>query len=125
MGMATAVLAKRLGMRVLSTTRQEGKVSALRDAGVDEVILDDGQVADRVQTIVPGGVDAALELGIDDPALLYGVLKGNDRLRRLGLGPLISKATIKRETWESLEKFISPYQEVASAMELGTPKRVK
>jgi len=70
-------------------------------------------------------VDAALELGIDDPALLYGVLKGNDRLRRLGLGPLTSKATIKRETWESLEKFISPYQEVASAMELGTPKRVK
>jgi NADPH:quinone reductase len=61
-GMATAVLAKRLGMRVLSTTRQEGKAPALTDIGVDEVVLDDGQVAGRVQSVVPGGVDAALEL---------------------------------------------------------------
>jgi NADPH2:quinone reductase len=62
-GMATAVLAKRLGMRVLSTTRQEGKALALTDIGVDEVILDDGHVAGRVQGMVPGGVDAALERG--------------------------------------------------------------
>ncbi|HEX6524952.1 MAG TPA: zinc-binding dehydrogenase [Streptosporangiaceae bacterium] len=61
-GMATAVLAKRLGMRVLSTTRHEGKAPALRDIGVDEVILDDGQVASRVRSMLPGGVDAALEL---------------------------------------------------------------
>jgi NADPH:quinone reductase-like Zn-dependent oxidoreductase len=67
-GMATAVLARRLGMRVLSTTRQQGKAPALRDIGVDEVILDDGQVAGRVQSIVPGGVDAALEL-IGTPTL--------------------------------------------------------
>ena len=67
-GMATAVLARRLGMRVLSTTRQEGKVRALRDIGVDEVILDDGQVAGRVRSMVPGGVDAALEL-IGTPTL--------------------------------------------------------
>jgi NADPH:quinone reductase len=67
-GMATAVLARRLGMRVLSTTRQEGKAPALTAIGVDEVILDDGQVADRVQSIVPGGVDAALEL-IGTPTL--------------------------------------------------------
>ena len=62
-GMAAAVLAKRLGMRVLSTTRQEGKALALTDIGVDEVILDDGQVAGRVQSMVPSGVDAALERG--------------------------------------------------------------
>ena len=36
-GMATAVLAKRLGMRVLSTTRHKGKALALTDIGVDEV----------------------------------------------------------------------------------------
>ena len=29
---------------------------------MDEVVLDDGQVAGRVQSLVPGGVDAALEL---------------------------------------------------------------
>jgi len=67
-GMATAVLARRLGMRVLSTTRHQVKAPALRDVGVDEVILDDGQVAGRVQSIVPGGVDAALEL-IGTPTL--------------------------------------------------------
>jgi NADPH2:quinone reductase len=67
-GMATAVLARRLGMRVLSTTRREGKAPALRGIGVDEVILDDGQVAARVRSLVPGGVDAALEL-IGAPAL--------------------------------------------------------
>jgi NADPH:quinone reductase len=67
-GMATAVLARRLGMRVLSTTRQEGKAPALTAIGVDEVILDDGQVAERVQNIVPGGVDTALEL-IGTPTL--------------------------------------------------------
>jgi NADPH:quinone reductase-like Zn-dependent oxidoreductase len=50
------------------TTRHEGKAAALRDIGVDEVILDDGQVAGRVQSIVPGGVDAALEL-IGTPTL--------------------------------------------------------
>jgi NADPH:quinone reductase-like Zn-dependent oxidoreductase len=67
-GMATAVLAKRLGMRVLSTTRHEGKAPTLRDIGVDEVILDDGQVASRVHSMAPGGVAAALEL-VGSPTL--------------------------------------------------------
>ena len=53
--MARAVLAKRLGMRVLSTTWQEGKAPALTAIGVDEVILDDGQVTERVQTSSPAG----------------------------------------------------------------------
>jgi predicted Ser/Thr protein kinase/mono/diheme cytochrome c family protein len=70
-------------------------------------------------------VDAALELGLDDPSVLYGALRGNDHLRRLGLAPLTKKETIKRQAWESLGNFISPYQEVASALQLGTPKRVK
>lgn len=70
-------------------------------------------------------VDAALELGLEDATLLYAAIKTNDRLRQLGLRPLITGATIKRETWESLERFISPYQEVANTLELGTPKRVK
>src|SRR5262249_43695774 len=39
-GMATAVLAKRRGMTVLSTTRSQGKTSALEKAGVDHVLID-------------------------------------------------------------------------------------
>jgi len=61
-GMATAVLAKRLGLTVLSTTRSGRKVGALNAIGVDHVVIDDGRIAGRVRDIVPDGVDAALEL---------------------------------------------------------------
>ncbi|MFY0408736.1 zinc-binding alcohol dehydrogenase family protein [Solicola sp. PLA-1-18] len=61
-GMAAAILAKRRGLTVLSTTRQASKVDALKRIGVDHVVIDDGKVADRVRGIVPDGVDAALEL---------------------------------------------------------------
>jgi NADPH2:quinone reductase len=61
-GMATAVLAKRKSMTVLSTTRNPAKSGALEEVGVDHVILDDGHVAERVGAITSGGVDCALEL---------------------------------------------------------------
>jgi NADPH:quinone reductase len=61
-GMTTAVLAKRLGMTVLSTTRSAAKVPALVAIGVDHVIIDDGRVAVQVHDLLGRGVDAALEL---------------------------------------------------------------
>lgn len=61
-GMATAVLAKQRGLTVLSTTRNASKAASLAAVGVDHVIIDDGEVADRVRSIVPEGVDVALEL---------------------------------------------------------------
>jgi NADPH:quinone reductase len=61
-GMATAVLAKRLGMTVLATTRNPAKAAALTEAGVDHVVIDDGQVATQVRRLLGDGVDAALEL---------------------------------------------------------------
>jgi NADPH:quinone reductase len=61
-GMATAVLARRLDMIVLSTTRNPGKIEALRRIGADHVLIDDGQIADRVRHILPSGVDTAIEL---------------------------------------------------------------
>lgn len=61
-GMATAVLAKRMGMTVLSTTRQEDRAEALRRIGVDYVLIDNGLVAQQVRAVFPNGVDAALEL---------------------------------------------------------------
>lgn len=67
-GMATAVLAKQLGMTVLSTTRNPSKTAALRKIGVDHVIIDDGAIAGRVHELVRGGVDTAQEL-IGTPTL--------------------------------------------------------
>ena len=61
-GMAAAVLAKRIGLTVLSTTRTAGKAGALRNLGVDHVLIDDGRIADQVRGLVLGGVDTALEL---------------------------------------------------------------
>jgi NADPH:quinone reductase len=61
-GMATAVLAKQMGMKVLSTTRNEAKIGALKEVGVDHVLVDKGRVAEDVREIVSDGVDAALEL---------------------------------------------------------------
>jgi NADPH:quinone reductase-like Zn-dependent oxidoreductase len=66
--MATTILAKRRGMTVLATTRNPAKADALRGVGVDEVVIDDGSVAEAVRAIVPEGVDAALEL-IGTPTL--------------------------------------------------------
>ena len=61
-GMATAELARRLDMIVLSTTRNPGKIEELRRIGADHVLIDDGQIADRVRDILPSGVDTAIEL---------------------------------------------------------------
>ena len=61
-GLAAATVAKDLGATVLSTTRQPDRADALKAHGVDYPIVDSGQIAPQVRQIVPGGVDAALEL---------------------------------------------------------------
>lgn len=61
-GMATAVLARRLGMTVLSTTRNPDRVDALVEIGVQHPLVDDGEVATQVRRLIPDGVDTALEL---------------------------------------------------------------
>jgi len=61
-GLIAAVLAKRRGVTVLSTTRDAARSDVLRRVGVDHVLIDDGTVAEQVRAIVPDGVDAALEL---------------------------------------------------------------
>ena len=61
-GMAAAVLAKRRGLTVLSTTRSPAKPERLRQIGVDHVLIDDGSVAEQVRDVLPDGADLALEL---------------------------------------------------------------
>jgi hypothetical protein len=69
--------------------------------------------------------DVAFELGFKDGQRLAGAFQANERLRQLGLGPLAKDATIKRAAWESLDGFISPFQEAASVLQIGVPKRVR
>lgn len=61
-GMAAAVLAKRQGLTVLSTTRSPRKRAALEAVGVDHVLVDGGSIAETVRAITPDGVDGAIEL---------------------------------------------------------------
>lgn len=61
-GMMAAVLAKRMGATVVSTTRRPERADDLCAVGVDHVVVDDGHIAAAVRAQVPGGVDGALEL---------------------------------------------------------------
>lgn len=61
-GLTTLAMAKASGLRVISTSRGEGKVDLLREAGADEVLTDDGALAPKVRQAYPEGVDRVLEL---------------------------------------------------------------
>jgi NADPH:quinone reductase-like Zn-dependent oxidoreductase len=61
-GLALAVLAKRRGLTVISTTRSESKAELLRSLGVDHVIVDSGSIVEQVRAIVPDGAGGAVEL---------------------------------------------------------------
>lgn len=61
-GMMAAVLAKRAGLTVYATTRNPAKAPLLSAIGVDHVVIDDGRIFGLLHQLVPGGVDAVLEL---------------------------------------------------------------
>ncbi len=61
-GMATIGLAKDMGLTVIATTRNPKRTAAIREAGADHAVVDDGKIADSVRQIAPDGVDVALEL---------------------------------------------------------------
>jgi NADPH2:quinone reductase len=60
-GLALAVLARRAGLTVVSTTRNPDRVEALREHA-DVVLVDTGEIHEAVAVAVPGGVDVAVEL---------------------------------------------------------------
>jgi serine/threonine-protein kinase len=64
---------------------------------------------------------AACELGIADADRFTAALTNNPELRRLGVAPLANGRTIDRQVWENKEGLVSPMQESARAMDLGTP----
>ena len=61
-GLAAAAITKSHGAEVSSTTRNPGRIELLRSAGDDEVIIDDGRIAEKINASAKSGVDKALEL---------------------------------------------------------------
>ena len=61
-GLAAAALAKGHGAEVISTTRNLGRIELLRSVGADEVMIDNGHIAEKVNASATSGVDKVLEL---------------------------------------------------------------
>ena len=54
-GMVAAAIAKRHGEHVTSTTHRAERTALLHEAGADEVLIDDGAIADRSQSHMRAG----------------------------------------------------------------------
>lgn len=65
--------------------------------------------------------DAAKELGIENNEELSSQVRRNDDLKALGLGPLASDGSVKRNFWESREQGVSLMQEAARELGAGSP----
>jgi NADPH:quinone reductase-like Zn-dependent oxidoreductase len=50
------------GATVIATTRNESRRQLLSELGADQVLIDDGALAEQVRRTSPGGVDAVLDL---------------------------------------------------------------
>jgi NADPH2:quinone reductase len=61
-GMLACQLAKTMGLTVISTTRNADKEKHLKENGADYVLLDDGEISQKLKSIFPQGVDKVLEL---------------------------------------------------------------
>ncbi|WP_281615888.1 zinc-binding alcohol dehydrogenase family protein [Flammeovirga sp. SubArs3] len=61
-GMLACQLAKVIGAEVVSTTRNEKKSQTLRSNGADKVIIDNGEIHQKLREEYSNGVDKVLEL---------------------------------------------------------------
>lgn len=109
-GLSAATLAKDIGAIVISTTRNPDHERLLREHGVDHVLVDDGNLAGKVQDLVTDGVDAALELvGLNVlPDTMGAIRKGGTACFTGALGG----------TWV-LESF-SPFEVIPTGVRLTT-----
>lgn len=61
-GLAAAGIAKRHGAFVAATTRNSSRHDLLREAGADQIFIDNGSIARQVKEVFPSGVNKVLEL---------------------------------------------------------------
>jgi NADPH:quinone reductase len=62
LGQAAVNIASDIGATVIATTRRDAHEKLLRSLGASEVVIDDGQIAEAVRALVPGGVDRVMDL---------------------------------------------------------------
>ncbi len=62
LGFAAITYATAKGLKVVATTRSASNADLLSQKGADEVVIDDGDIAEKVRCIFPEGVDCALDV---------------------------------------------------------------
>lgn len=60
--MMACQLAKHYGLTVVATTRNRDKENILKENGADYVLIDEGQVSEKLKVIFPAGIQKVLEL---------------------------------------------------------------
>lgn len=95
-GMAALALAKDAGLRVATTSRSSSKAEMLKEAGADEVWIDDGSLASQITNSGHRLYDRVLEL--------IGTTTLIDSLRCVGAGGIVCMTGILGGKWV-LENF--------------------
>jgi NADPH:quinone reductase-like Zn-dependent oxidoreductase len=62
LGQAALNIARDLGSTVIATTRREGRGELLSSLGAAHVVIDEGEIANAVRKLAPGGVERVLDL---------------------------------------------------------------
>ncbi len=107
-GFAALSLAKTLGLRVVSTTRNSSKRQELLGAGADDVVIDHGTIANAASKMSDGGFDRVLEL-IGTTTLL-------DSLKCTRRGGIVCMTGILGGRW-AMENF-RPMGDIPTAVKL-------
>jgi NADPH:quinone reductase len=62
LGQAAVNVGCGLGARVIATTRRADRAGLLRSLGVESIVIDAGEIAGEVRSLLPGGADRVLDL---------------------------------------------------------------
>lgn len=109
-GLTAAILAKRAGLQVISTTRREERRQMLMEIGANTVLIDDGHLSSTLRQTHPNGVDHVLEL-VGTTTLL-------DSLQCAAPGGTVCMAGMVGNEWE-LPRF-APMDAIPTAVKLTT-----
>jgi len=107
-GMLATQLAKNSGLQVIATTRKPEKTTMLLSNGVDHVLIEDGNLAEKVKALYPNGIDKVLEL--------IGTSTLKDSLQCTALGGTVCMSGMLAEQW-SLPDF-APMEYIPATVNL-------
>ncbi len=109
-GLAAAAIARAHGAQVASTSRHERSRALVAKAGAHHFILDDGTIADAVQSVWAGGADKVLEL--------VGTATLRDSLRATREPGTVCMAGMVGDQWSFTD--FAPMNAIATGVSLTT-----